>query len=130
MSISATKTDPAKFGDFTALCQRAALVVCPLLQNENGVEPNCYSRNVQLGSQLIFQPGQFSDIPHEVVRATVSDPIFLPIYSVMCGPYRGDLDDPYHDLPRSIEIHCSRTERDRHVLLHLHGDRAIGDIPG
>ncbi|KAG7530137.1 hypothetical protein FFLO_05252 [Filobasidium floriforme] len=56
MSISATKTDPAKFGDFTALCQRAALIVCPLLQSENGVEPNCYSRNVQLGSQLIFQP--------------------------------------------------------------------------
>ena len=62
MSISATKTDPAKFGDFTALCQRAALVVCPLLQSENGVEPNCYSRNVQLGSQLIFQPGELSFI--------------------------------------------------------------------
>lgn len=58
MSISATKTDPAKFGDFTALCQRAALIVCPLLQSDNGVEPNCYSRNVQLGSQLIFQPGE------------------------------------------------------------------------
>jgi hypothetical protein len=58
MSISATKTAAIKFGDFTAVCQRAALIVCPLLETENGIEPNCYSRNVQLGSQLIFQPGK------------------------------------------------------------------------
>jgi hypothetical protein len=71
MSISATKTDPAKFGDFTALCQRAALIVCPLLQSENGVEPNCYSRNVQLGSQLIFQPGELADSSHSKAKAGI-----------------------------------------------------------
>lgn len=57
MSISATATSAFKFGNFTAVCERAALVVCPILQTANGIEPNCYSRNVQLGKQLIFQPG-------------------------------------------------------------------------
>lgn len=56
MSISATRTSTPKFGDFTAICERAALLVCPLLQTDHGVEPNCYGRNVQLGKQLIFQP--------------------------------------------------------------------------
>lgn len=56
MSVSATDTAPVKFGDFTAVCQRAALIVCPMLQTELGVEPNCYSRTVHMGSQIIFQP--------------------------------------------------------------------------
>jgi hypothetical protein len=46
-----------KFGHFDAICERAALTVCPLLGTNLGVMPTCYSRNVQLGSQIIFQPG-------------------------------------------------------------------------
>lgn len=47
-----------KFGDFAYVCERAQLTVCPLLENAHGVTPTCYARNVQLGSQIIFQPGQ------------------------------------------------------------------------
>lgn len=47
-----------KFGDFGFVCERAQLTICPLLENEFGVTPTCYARNVQLGSQIIFQPGQ------------------------------------------------------------------------
>ncbi|KAK1926070.1 chitin synthase III catalytic subunit-domain-containing protein [Papiliotrema laurentii] len=47
---------PFTFGSFDAICERAALVVCPLIGTDLGVMPTCYSRNVQLGSQIIFQP--------------------------------------------------------------------------
>jgi len=45
------------FGSFDGVCGTAALVICPLLGSSGqGIEPNCYSRNVQIGSTLIFQP--------------------------------------------------------------------------
>ncbi|WWC58102.1 chitin synthase export chaperone [Kwoniella dejecticola CBS 10117] len=45
-----------KFGSFDYFCEHAALVVCPLLGSSQGTMATCYSRNVQLGSQIIFQP--------------------------------------------------------------------------
>lgn len=45
------------FGSFDLICEHAALTVCPLLGTGQGIMPTCYSRNVQLGSQIIFQPG-------------------------------------------------------------------------
>ncbi|KAF9027141.1 hypothetical protein BDZ89DRAFT_1067139 [Hymenopellis radicata] len=45
-----------KFGSFDALCETAALVVCPLVGTDQGVVPTCYSRNVDVGGTLIFQP--------------------------------------------------------------------------
>ncbi|WVN89257.1 chitin synthase export chaperone [Cryptococcus depauperatus CBS 7841] len=47
---------PFSFGKFDYICQHAALVVCPMLGGKQGIMPTCYSRNVQLGSQIIFQP--------------------------------------------------------------------------
>jgi len=44
-----------KFGSFDEICETAALVICPLIGNQ-GVEPTCYSRNVDLGGTLLFQP--------------------------------------------------------------------------
>ncbi|KAG2126200.1 chitin synthase III catalytic subunit-domain-containing protein [Suillus cothurnatus] len=45
------------FGSFDGVCSTAALVICPLLGTSGqGVEPTCYSRNVQIGQTLIFQP--------------------------------------------------------------------------
>jgi hypothetical protein len=57
--MSEGHSTPVKFGSFEAVCEHAALLVCPLLHTPHGVEPDCYGRNVQLGSQLIFQPGEF-----------------------------------------------------------------------
>ncbi|THH03622.1 hypothetical protein EW145_g6134 [Phellinidium pouzarii] len=45
-----------QFGSFSGICETAALVICPLVQTDQGVEPTCYSRNVDLGGTLIFQP--------------------------------------------------------------------------
>ncbi|KAL5534756.1 CHS7 [Sanghuangporus baumii] len=45
-----------QFGKFTGICEMAPLVICPLVQTSQGVEPTCYSRNVDLGGTLIFQP--------------------------------------------------------------------------
>jgi len=45
-----------KFGDFDFICEHAALTICPLVGTAQGVMPTCYARNVQLGSQVIFQP--------------------------------------------------------------------------
>jgi Chitin synthase export chaperone len=35
-----------QFGSFDSICQTAALVICPLLGSDQGIEPTCYSRNV------------------------------------------------------------------------------------
>jgi len=45
-----------QFGSFNKLCETAALVVCPLVGTDQGIEPSCYSRNVDVGGTLIFQP--------------------------------------------------------------------------
>ncbi|KAI0085685.1 chitin synthase III catalytic subunit [Irpex rosettiformis] len=45
-----------QFGSFDSICQTAALVVCPLVGPDRGIEPSCYSRNVEIGGTLIFQP--------------------------------------------------------------------------
>jgi len=44
------------FGSFDGICQTAALIVCPLVGSAQGIEPTCYSRNVEIGRTLIFQP--------------------------------------------------------------------------
>jgi len=45
-----------QFGSFDSVCQTAALIPCPLLGSDQGIEPTCYSRNVEIGGTLIFQP--------------------------------------------------------------------------
>ncbi|KDN45217.1 hypothetical protein K437DRAFT_256662 [Tilletiaria anomala UBC 951] len=44
------------FGSYTEVCNTVALVVCPLLGTSMGLEPICYSRNVEINSTVIFQP--------------------------------------------------------------------------
>jgi hypothetical protein len=45
-----------QFGSFNGICQTAALVICPLIGSDQGIEPSCYSRNVDIAGTLIFQP--------------------------------------------------------------------------
>ncbi|KAI9345782.1 chitin synthase III catalytic subunit, partial [Zopfochytrium polystomum] len=48
------------FGSFDYICSQVSLPVCPLVGSiQGGVEPLCYSRNIQLGSggTLVFEPG-------------------------------------------------------------------------
>ncbi|KAK7688016.1 Chitin synthase, class 7 [Cerrena zonata] len=45
-----------KFGSFDSICQTAALVICPLVGTDQGIEPSCYSRNVEIAGTLLFQP--------------------------------------------------------------------------
>jgi hypothetical protein len=59
-----------KFGSFDYICEHAALVVCPMVGTAQGTMPTCYARNVQLGSQIIFQPG------------TLFIPLFLSIVTL------------------------------------------------
>ncbi|KZT61849.1 hypothetical protein CALCODRAFT_328073 [Calocera cornea HHB12733] len=44
------------FGSFDDICGGAALVICPLVGTAQGIEPTCYSRNVEVAGNLIFQP--------------------------------------------------------------------------
>ncbi|KAG0173805.1 Chitin synthase, class 7 [Apophysomyces sp. BC1034] len=41
---------------FNGICQTIALSLCPLIGQSDGIEPVCYSRNVDLAGNLIFQP--------------------------------------------------------------------------
>ncbi|BGP50410.1 Chitin synthase, class 7 [Rhodotorula kratochvilovae] len=46
-----------EFGKYEWICSRGALIVCPLLgATDYGIEPECYSRNVEFGRTLVFQP--------------------------------------------------------------------------
>jgi len=45
-----------QFGSFDDICQTAALVVCPLVGSSQGIEPSCYSRNVEISNTILFQP--------------------------------------------------------------------------
>jgi hypothetical protein len=45
-----------QFGSFNGICQTAALVICPLVGTDQGIEPLCYSRNVDVAGTLLFQP--------------------------------------------------------------------------
>ncbi|GAA6046989.1 hypothetical protein JCM3770_003466 [Rhodotorula araucariae] len=46
-----------QFGKYEWICSRGALIVCPLLgATDYGIEPECYSRNVEFGRTLVFQP--------------------------------------------------------------------------
>lgn len=42
---------------FDGICQTVALSLCPLMGKFNGIEAICYSRNVEIGGLIIFQPG-------------------------------------------------------------------------
>lgn len=42
---------------FDGICQTVALTLCPLMGKFNGIEAMCYSRNVEIGGLIIFQPG-------------------------------------------------------------------------
>ncbi|KAI8913203.1 chitin synthase III catalytic subunit [Gorgonomyces haynaldii] len=44
------------FGSFDWFCSRLGLTVCPLVGPTGGVEPQCYSRNIEIGNTLIFEP--------------------------------------------------------------------------
>lgn len=48
-----------EFGSFNKICENAALVICPLVGGDQGIEPTCYSRNVDVAGTLIFQPCKF-----------------------------------------------------------------------
>jgi len=45
-----------QFGSFDSICETAALVICPLIGSDHGIEPTCYSRNVEISGRLFFQP--------------------------------------------------------------------------
>ncbi|KAI8388497.1 chitin synthase III catalytic subunit [Radiomyces spectabilis] len=41
---------------FDGICQTVALTLCPLIGKMDGIEPICYSRNVEFAGMIIFQP--------------------------------------------------------------------------
>lgn len=51
---------PFKFEafSFNGICETVALPLCPMMGEHEGIEPVCYSRNVDLGGNLVFQPGK------------------------------------------------------------------------
>jgi len=44
------------FGKFDGVCNTVTLTLCPLIGKPDGIEPLCYSRNVEVAGTLIFQP--------------------------------------------------------------------------
>ena len=54
--LSSDRGMGVEFGSFNSICQTAALVICPWVGSDQGIEPSCYSRNVDIAGTLIFQP--------------------------------------------------------------------------
>lgn len=42
--------------NFNGICKTIAISLCPLIGQAEGIEPVCYSRNVELSGNIIFQP--------------------------------------------------------------------------
>lgn len=42
--------------NFNGICKTIAISLCPLIGQTDGIEPVCYSRNVELSGNIIFQP--------------------------------------------------------------------------
>ena len=94
-----------QFGSFDQICQTAALVICPLVGSSQGIEPSCYSRNVEISGTLIFQPcesgplsaasSEFPDAPHVFLHLARG---IVP-FSNMFRSYRSDFYDGHYDLP-------------------------------
>ncbi|KAI7907129.1 chitin synthase III catalytic subunit [Cokeromyces recurvatus] len=42
--------------NFYGICRTVAISLCPLIGEQDGIEPVCYSRNVELAGNIIFQP--------------------------------------------------------------------------
>lgn len=47
-----------QFFKFDGICQTVALTLCPLMGKFDGIEPICYSRNVEIAGVIVFQPGR------------------------------------------------------------------------
>lgn len=86
-----------QFGSFEGICQTAALVICPLVQSDQGVEPTCYSRNVDLGGTLIFQPCTSLFFSLKVAAADTG----ILLVSHMLHPYCSHHYDWHNDLSYS-----------------------------
>ena len=99
-----------QFGSFDGICQTAALVICPLIGSNQGIEPSCYSRNVDIAGTLIFQPCELSPFARGVKAIlsprfrklifSSSNSIFpCPvILSDMFRPRRRNIDDWDNDI--------------------------------
>ena len=103
LSLPSVRGMGVQFGSFDTICQTAALVICPLLGSDQGIEPTCYSRNVDIAGTLIFQPCEFFSIcGRRQVRVLVNGlfltDYFPPNFSNMFCPRRRDFDDGDHDL--------------------------------
>jgi hypothetical protein len=44
---------------FNGICKTIAISLCPLIGQYEGIEPVCYSRNVELSGNIIFQPCKY-----------------------------------------------------------------------
>jgi len=80
-----------EFGSFNKICETAALVICPWVGSDQGIEPSCYSRNVDIAGTLIFQPCELSSRICECEmalasrrRTTVKPTLFLTGFSPPC----------------------------------------------
>ena len=86
-----------QFGSFTGICETAALVICPLVGTAQGVEPKCYSRNVDVGGTLIFQPCTSSLISLSSLTIGVWETrLTFPSSNVFC-PHRRHHHDRNYD---------------------------------
>jgi hypothetical protein len=139
-----------KFGSFDSICETAALVICPMIGTDQGIEPTCYSRNVDIGGTLIFQPctfsppllcffllvlyfllssALFSAFRSYFALALYVIPQLTTIYSNMFRAHCRYYHDCDYDLPHSFQVHCRGEKGDRDVLLDVHGHPASCHVP-
>jgi hypothetical protein len=73
-----------QFGSFDSICQTAALIICPLVGPDRGIEPGCYSRNVEISGTLIFQPCEYMRLRRsEVVLIVIIATCFVHIVAII-----------------------------------------------
>ena len=62
---------------FDGICRTVPLTLCPIIGRDEGIVPVCYSRNVELADNLIFQPGNKKKEQLYIYRIQLWNPYFI-----------------------------------------------------
>ena len=119
------------FGDFQTICRKSALPLCalvgatsPISGSPAGIQANCYARSVELANTIIFEAA--TDFMH-ILALGMAAIMVLHVRSkfTAVGKRLFDLAEASQStaVRSGSDIRCSifRSQRNHHLLLHLHG---------
>ena len=115
------------FGGFDTICRKSALPMCsvvgptnPISNGRTGIQATCYARSVELANTIIFEAA--TDFIH-ILALGMAAIMVLHVrskFTAVGEPIRPKLC-PYDRMCSDKCCSKYRSQRNHHILLHLHG---------